>query len=522
MSRVSSDDQALGYSLGVQTGDLKKYCVRNEITIAYEFIEDHSAKTFERPNFKAFLKYIKTNRGKIDILLFTTWDRFSRNISEALNMIKTLSKYGITAHATEQPLDLSIPENKAMLAFYLVMPEIDNDRRSMKIKGGLRAALKAGRWPRAALKGYKNSRDENNKPIIVPSKDAEYIKYLFSEFVKGRSQADIRADLITKGFSISRAQVPDILRNPVYMGKIVVPKDAEEESTLVKGLQEPLISEAVFYKTQRILENRKIKLNQASSFIRKDELPLRGNLICSKCKNHLTGSASKSKTGAKHFYYHCNYCKKERIPAEKLNNSFKDLLSDISFNMKMKKFQAALIDDRLNVRTEKSLLNKVKIEKKLVELKERTIKLQDMLISGTLPTSDYLTIKTRLEAEKKELEDSIKDASANDKNKLEKLKLCAAHLGHLDELFEEASLENKQQLVSSIFPEKVFFTKNKCRTLKINEVLLLALNSGKGSREIKNGQHAEKTVLSALVDPQRIELWSKQALNMLSTCVADY
>ena len=24
------------------------------------------------------------------------------------------------------------------------------------------------------------------------------------------------------------------------------------------------------------------------------------------------------------------------------------------------------------------------------------------------------------------------------------------------------------------------------------------------------------------VDPQRIELWSKQALNALSTCVADY
>lgn len=83
----------------------------------------------------------------------------------------------------------------------------------------------------------------------------------------------------------------------------------------------------------------------------------------------------------------------------------------------------------------------------------------------------------------------------------------AAHLGHLDELFEEASLENKQQLVSSIFPEKVFFTKNKCRTLKINEVLLLALNSGKGSRENKNGQHSEKSVLSALVDPKRIELF---------------
>lgn len=89
------------------------------------------------------------------------------------------------------------------------------------------------------------------------------------------------------------------------------------------------------------------------------------------------------------------------------------------------------------------------------------------------------------------------------------MKLCAAHLGHLDELFEEASLENKQQLVSSIFPEKVFFTKNKCRTRKINEVLLLALNGGKGSSKKESGQHSEKSVLSALVEAEGFELFFK-------------
>mgnify|MGYP000159037481 CR=1 FL=1 len=29
MSRVSSDEQALGYSLGIQAADLKKYCEKN-------------------------------------------------------------------------------------------------------------------------------------------------------------------------------------------------------------------------------------------------------------------------------------------------------------------------------------------------------------------------------------------------------------------------------------------------------------------------------------------------------------
>ena len=34
--------------------------------------------------------------------------------------------------AIEQPLDLTIPENKIMLAFYIAAPEVENDRRSRR------------------------------------------------------------------------------------------------------------------------------------------------------------------------------------------------------------------------------------------------------------------------------------------------------------------------------------------------------------------------------------------------------
>lgn len=50
-------------------------------------------------------------------------------------MFRTLEKFGVSVHAIEQPIDMKIPENKAMMSFYLAMPEIDNDRRSIKIRG---------------------------------------------------------------------------------------------------------------------------------------------------------------------------------------------------------------------------------------------------------------------------------------------------------------------------------------------------------------------------------------------------
>ena len=56
MARVSSDEQAKGYSLGVQVDSLTKYCERNNIVISKVFKEDHSAKSFDRPEFIEFMK----------------------------------------------------------------------------------------------------------------------------------------------------------------------------------------------------------------------------------------------------------------------------------------------------------------------------------------------------------------------------------------------------------------------------------------------------------------------------------
>ena len=146
MARVSSDEQAKGYSLDVQSEALEKYCERNDIEIVYTFREDHSAKNFDRPAFKEFLDHAKRNKAGINLLLFTSWDRFSRNILDAYLVIEKLKKLDIMPQAIEQPIDLTIPENKAILAMFLVIPEIDNDRRSIKTRGGINAALKAGRW----------------------------------------------------------------------------------------------------------------------------------------------------------------------------------------------------------------------------------------------------------------------------------------------------------------------------------------------------------------------------------------
>src|SRR5271157_3217411 len=176
-TRVSTDEQAIkGYSLPDQLEKLKVYCNLRNIDVVDHYQEDHSAKSFERPAFKNLLEFIKHNKNKVDYLLFIKWDRFSRNAAESYEMLRILKKFEVEAQAVEQPLDLNTPENKLMLAFYLASPEVENDRRAINVSVGMRRAVKEGRWVVKAPKGYDNKRDESNKPIIVPNKEAEFIK----------------------------------------------------------------------------------------------------------------------------------------------------------------------------------------------------------------------------------------------------------------------------------------------------------------------------------------------------------
>src|ERR1700748_3248328 len=118
--RVSTDEQAqTGHSQRHQEEMLRRYCEISSVHIRKVIFEDHSAKSFERPEWKKMLAEYKKHRGLIDSVLFLKWDRFSRNAGDSYSMLTTLNKLGIEAQAIEQPLDLSIPENKMMLAMYL-------------------------------------------------------------------------------------------------------------------------------------------------------------------------------------------------------------------------------------------------------------------------------------------------------------------------------------------------------------------------------------------------------------------
>jgi site-specific DNA recombinase len=173
----------------------------------------------------SLLTELRKGKGQSDLILFTKWDRFSRNAGDAYQMISTLRKLGIEPQAIEQPLDLSIPENKMMLPFYLAAPEVENDRRALNTFFGMRRAKKEGRWMATAPLGYKNKTSENCRKYIAPFEpNASLIKWIFEKIAEGIFTTEqIRKQSLTKGSKCSKHGFWIIVRNPVYCGKIFIP-----------------------------------------------------------------------------------------------------------------------------------------------------------------------------------------------------------------------------------------------------------------------------------------------------------
>ncbi|WP_202966992.1 recombinase family protein [Chryseobacterium sp. Leaf180] len=248
--RVSTDEQAeKGYSQRDQEERLKRYCEANNIIIKNVLFEDFSAKTFIRPEWIKLIDGLKKRTSRTDLVLFTKWDRFSRNACDAYQMINVLRKLNVEPQAIEQPLDLAIPENKMMLAIYLAAPEVENDRRALNTFNGMRRAKKEGRLMGRAPYGYINKISEDGKKYIVRKEpEASNIIWAFEEMAKGIFSASQIMFMMNKrdGKSLKISAFLEGLRNVAYCGKIFVGDYNDEKAYHVKSIHEALINEELY------------------------------------------------------------------------------------------------------------------------------------------------------------------------------------------------------------------------------------------------------------------------------------
>ena len=485
--RVSTEKQDDGYSPEHQEEQLRRYCQQNNLEVVALFREDHSAKTFDRPKFQKMLEDVKKKRLIANILLFLKWDRFSRNASDAYVMISQLNKLGIEPRAIEQPLDLEIPEQKFLLALYLTAPEVENDRRSLNILAGMRKAMRAGRYMGNAPYGYKNIRIERNKAIIVPDPDkSKLLITAYEMMATGLYQIDeLRRIMDGKGLKLKKTQFWWILRNPVYIGRIAVAAYKGEPAEIVVAEHEPIITEALFHEVQVALDGRK-RVQYSTALCQKEELPLRGFLICPQCGKNMSGSASKGRS-ARYYYYHCTMGCPERVKAGEVNDRFMALLKGISAHKKVFKSFELIMQDAHGKGKKQAGSEVVAVTRELETVSKRLSNAQMLMLDGSLDADEYKGIKSKLGPEKERLEAKLATLNNRRDDESEAVSFGVYFLSNFDELFTSAGLSLKRRIIGSVFPEKLVYEKGQHRTAISGGTQSLITALGAAPSENKTG-----------------------------------
>ena len=499
--RVSTEEQAEnGFSLSAQEDALRRYCTKNGYHVLKLFRDDYSAwKGFERPGYMEFRKYLHENKKAVHKLVFTQWSRFSRNMVESMREIGELKNLGVEVLAIDQENDTSIPENILLHAINLALPQIENERLSLRTKAGNRQALKEGRYINRAPFGYKYNRI--TKLLEVEEKNAELIRFAFSQLSSySYSISEVHRQLKDKGLTLAKQSFINMLMNVIYIGKIVVPAWKDEPKSIVEGLHKPILEESLFYEVQAILNGKK---KPYKGLTKSDSLPLMGFLICPKCNRQMTGSASKGNGGLYH-YYHC-----QRVYG--CNNAFNASKANLIFQQ----YLESLVPDKAVIALYYSILedlfksNNSDREKETIELERELVKIDERIKFAIGKNLDGIWDDETFKLAKKDLDEKRNDLNSR-LNTLKKLpdqfslylSYSTALIADLGKYYGEANVNVKKKIVGSIFPENLYFDGQNYRTTKVNQFLSLVC---KPSKALNKNSHAKSARLSSLAPPSGLE-----------------
>ena len=289
------------------------------------------------------------------------------------------------------------------------------------------------------------------------------------------------------------------------MGKLLLRGTETEPERFVDGVHTPIISEELFYNVQLTMQGRNKKLNKQCTFRDREELPLRGILSCSNCGKHVTGSASRSRNGSKHFYYHCLHCKKERFRADTVNKEMEEFLNSVQITKEVVELYKVMVEEDVKGNPKQQAQQYSVLANELSKLETRKEELKNSCIDGQLSVQDFTELKQKLDQRIMEIKGQISEKKEEKDNFKEEKRKYLLLLPNLLEWYRNSDVQKKKEFIGSIFPCRFTFENNEVRTAKINSIVGLILTEIKELLKTKTGQNKYYTYLSRLVVPPGLE-----------------
>jgi len=463
--RVSSEEQVHGTSLDSQVKACLEHAERQGILLDKKDVfreEGVSAKIMDRPKLSEMLEYCAKNKGKIHYCIVWKVDRLARK-SEYHHIIKAqLAKYGVKLLSVTEPIG-DDPTGSLMESMLAAFAQFDNDIRTLRTTGGMKARTEQGGWPHQPPYGYKKKRLPSGVATLEPDiVEAPIMTALLEKFETGdytiKQITDIAYDIgirDRKGSKRGWESIKWLLVNPLYAGFV---SSKLIDGRMVKGLHEPLISERTYYRIQAIINGDIKKYSKHAEL----DWPLRGGFLRHTCGKSATGSAPRGRNGPSPRYSCMGDCKANRDShvskrREDVHDDFLVLMNRVKSTEANAKLFKEIVLRRWNNEYKEALEHNSRLNSEIEGCNQKKSRIIDLFIDGKLSENEK-TAKLA-EADKGLAQLKIQQMEA-DKYITQKEQIIDGALLFMSDaglFWNLASIEVKKRVQDAVFPEGVTY-----------------------------------------------------------------
>jgi len=219
-----------------------------------------SGGTMGRPALQELLADIE--RGKVDLVVVYKVDRLTRALTDFAKIIETFDERNVSFVSVTQQFNTANSMGRLTLNVLLSFAQFEREVTAERIRDKIAASKKKGIWMGGlAPLGY----DAKEKRLVINEAEAETVRELFRLYLARGSIRELRRTTIKQGIvtkirvingeekggkPFTRGHLHQLLRNPVYIGKITH-RDQEYD-----GLHEPILDEESWDAVQQMLAGK--------------------------------------------------------------------------------------------------------------------------------------------------------------------------------------------------------------------------------------------------------------------------
>jgi DNA invertase Pin-like site-specific DNA recombinase len=372
---------------------------------------DEGLSGTKKKNRKAFLRMLEdAEEKKFDYLLVKDISRLARNIIDSIETIRFLKRHIQKVIFINQP---NLTDDEFVLGIMGLIAQQESENMSKRVKFGKRINMEKGKVPNVVYGYDKVPGDYFNMPIN--EKEADVVRRIFNYYTQGGYGCSTIANMLNdegimtkKGAKWQQISVARILKNPIYIGKVINGKQemveiySYDRKNIPKGnwyiSERPefaMINEATFNEAQRILGGRHDAFTNSNQ--RNSNKHLFSTLIkCGECGSsfrrlQVRNLSKSAKWGCSNRnYYGVEACSNVQfVKEEELIGAIQNYLCDLYRNRTdmikwtTDEFKKLYSQNILSVRSKKS------IEKDLTELKTKYERQVSMCEKGLISFEEF-------------------------------------------------------------------------------------------------------------------------------------